>query len=197
MKHIQNTQDLIQWVEGKNKSFLLLYKSEGSLQSQCALDNLGKAMNSDTSAALVAADVTFVRDIHGQFGIDSIPTLVEFNRGKFFRTIKGCHESSFYKNLFQGNHAVLQQTQTAQEKPQKNVAVYSTPTCSWCNTLKSYLKDHQIRFSDIDVSRDAKAAEEMVKRSGQQGVPQTTINSEVIVGFDKARIDRLLGIQSK
>ncbi|MBU2554283.1 MAG: NrdH-redoxin, partial [Bacteroidetes bacterium] len=72
---------------------------------------------------------------------------------------------------------------------------YSTPSCSWCNTLKTHLKKNGIRFTDIDVSRDQKAAEAMVHRSGQQGVPQTDINGEMIVGFDKARINTLLGIQ--
>jgi len=46
----------------------------------------------------------------------------------------------------------------------------------------------------VDVSADQKSAEVMLKRSGQQGVPQTEINGEIIVGFDKVRINRLLGI---
>jgi glutaredoxin len=56
------------------------------------------------------------------------------------------------------------------------------------------LNDKGIKYSEIDVSKDSKAAEAMVKKSGQQGVPQTTIGSEHIVGFDKARIDKLLNI---
>ncbi|MEZ4999996.1 MAG: glutaredoxin domain-containing protein [Bacteroidales bacterium] len=82
----------------------------------------------------------------------------------------------------------------AESSPQKRVTVYSTPTCSWCNTLKTYLKDNHIIFRDIDVSTDQKAAAEMVRRSGQQGVPQTDINGTMIVGFDRARIDRMLEI---
>jgi len=74
--------------------------------------------------------------------------------------------------------------------------VYSTPSCSWCNTLKAYLKQNNIAFIEIDVSRDQKAADELVKRSGQMGVPQTDINGEIIVGFDKPRISRLLGLKS-
>jgi glutaredoxin-like YruB-family protein len=80
------------------------------------------------------------------------------------------------------------------EKPAKRVTVYSTPTCSWCNTLKTYLKLHNVLFNDIDLSRDQKAAEALVKRSGQTGVPQTDINGEIVVGFNKARINQLLGI---
>jgi glutaredoxin-like YruB-family protein len=79
-------------------------------------------------------------------------------------------------------------------KKQKSVTVYSTPTCSWCNTLKSYLKKNNIRFRDVDVSKDQKAAEAMVKKSGQQGVPQMEVNGQIVVGFDKVKINQMLEI---
>jgi len=78
--------------------------------------------------------------------------------------------------------------------PSKNVIVFSTPTCSWCVKLKRYLKENQIRFRSIDVSRDANAARDMVKKTGQQGVPQMWINNVPVVGFDKNKIDKLLEI---
>jgi glutaredoxin 3 len=76
----------------------------------------------------------------------------------------------------------------------KNVVVFSTPTCSWCRKLKSYLKENKVRFTDVDVSRDTKAANDMIRKTGQQGVPQMWINSKPIVGFDKNKIDRLLNL---
>jgi glutaredoxin-like YruB-family protein len=85
--------------------------------------------------------------------------------------------------------------QSADEKPAKNVTVFTTPTCSWCTTLKRHLDAHQIRYREVDVSKDQKAAEAMVRRSGQQGVPQTDINGQMIVGFDRERINRLLDIR--
>ena len=78
----------------------------------------------------------------------------------------------------------------------KRVIVFSTPTCSWCRKLKSYLKDNRIRFKDVDVSRDAKAARDMMRKSGQQGVPQMWINNRPIVGFDKQKINRELEIKN-
>jgi glutaredoxin 3 len=75
-----------------------------------------------------------------------------------------------------------------------NVVVFSTPTCGWCVKLKSYLKEQRVTFRDVDVSRDPRAAEDMVRKTGQMGVPQIWINSQAVVGFDKAKIDRLLGI---
>lgn len=74
------------------------------------------------------------------------------------------------------------------------VKVYSTPTCPYCVTLKEFFKDHNIEFEDIDVSQDEKARDEMVEKSGQMGVPVADINGEIVVGFDKEKISRLLKI---
>ncbi len=78
---------------------------------------------------------------------------------------------------------------------QAKVVVFSTPACSWCRTLKQYLKKQNIRFKDIDVSRDQAAAKDMLRRTGQQGVPVTLINNRAIVGFNKSEINRLLNIK--
>ena len=72
--------------------------------------------------------------------------------------------------------------------------VYSTPTCVYCKTLKGYLKTHKVEFEDIDVSKDEKQLQKMIKDSGQMGVPVVDIDGEVIIGFDKAKIDKLLKI---
>ena len=74
----------------------------------------------------------------------------------------------------------------------KKVIVFSTPTCSWCRKLKSYLKENKIRFVDVDVSKDPKAVQDMIKRSGKHGVPQIWINNKPVIGFEKEKIDRLL-----
>jgi len=72
--------------------------------------------------------------------------------------------------------------------------VYSTPTCVYCKTLKLYLKNNNIEFEDIDVSKDEKQLQKMIKDSGQMGVPVVDIDGEIIVGFDKEKIDKLLKI---
>ena len=74
------------------------------------------------------------------------------------------------------------------------IKVYSTPTCVYCKTLKGYLKKHNKEFDDIDVSKDEKQLEEMIKKSGQMGVPVVDIDGTTIIGFDKAKIDELLKI---
>jgi len=74
------------------------------------------------------------------------------------------------------------------------VRVFSTATCPWCVKAKAYLKQNNIEFEDIDVSKDATAAEEMIKKSGQRGVPVIEIDEKVIVGFDKGAIDSSLSL---
>ena len=77
---------------------------------------------------------------------------------------------------------------------QKKVVLFSTPTCSWCTRTKRYFIQNQIRFTEVDVTRDKRAARDIVRRTGQQGVPVILIGSQAIVGFNKSRIDSLLGI---
>jgi glutaredoxin-like YruB-family protein len=76
----------------------------------------------------------------------------------------------------------------------KKVVVYSTPTCPFCVRAKQYLKDNNIVYEDIDVSRDHARAQEMISRSGQMGVPVIDIDGTMVVGFDKGKIRTLLGI---
>lgn len=73
-----------------------------------------------------------------------------------------------------------------------SIKIYSTPTCPYCVQAKEYFKQKNIEFEDIDVSQDQKAAEEMVEKSGQMGVPVILIDDEVIIGFEKNRIEKLL-----
>ncbi len=75
------------------------------------------------------------------------------------------------------------------------IKVFSTPFCIYCVSLKQFLKEHNIEFEEIDVSKDKVAQEEMIKKSGQMGVPVVEIDGEIIVGFDKNKIVELLDIK--
>jgi len=76
----------------------------------------------------------------------------------------------------------------------KKVKVYSTATCPFCIRAKQFLKENAVSFEDIDISVNHEAAQEMIKRSGQMGVPVIDIEGELIVGFDKEKIRKALGI---
>jgi glutaredoxin-like YruB-family protein len=76
----------------------------------------------------------------------------------------------------------------------KQVKIYSTPTCPFCIRAKQFLKDNNVAFEDMDVSVNQAAAEEMIRKSGQMGVPVLDIDGELIVGFDKEKIKQALAL---
>jgi len=81
-----------------------------------------------------------------------------------------------------------------------NIKIYSTPSCVYCKMLKDYLSQKKIAFEDINVATNHVVGREMVKKSGQMGVPVSIITTEngkeeIIIGFDKAHISKLLGIK--
>ncbi|MBE6052882.1 MAG: NrdH-redoxin [Clostridium sartagoforme] len=72
------------------------------------------------------------------------------------------------------------------------IKVYTTNTCPWCTKVKNYLSSKNVRFEEVNVGLNRAAALEMVNKSGQMGVPVLEINGNIVVGFDKGRIDSLL-----
>jgi len=193
MKTLTSLQALKKETGSNENVWLLLFK-KGSAQSDCAYKNFLTAAKKATESnkVLCLADVNEVRDIHTEYGVTSVPTLLHFEKGIMRNLVKGCHQPEQFNVIF--DKSAVAMPLNGEKKSQKNVTVYTTPTCTWCNTIKRHLQEYGIRYREVDVSRDQKAAEEMVRRSGQQGVPQTDINGEIIVGFDKPRINRLLGI---
>lgn len=192
MKQITSFNALKNELQTNDSVWLLLYK-KGSAQSDCAYENFLKAEAKAGNNVLLTADVNEVRDIHTEYNITSVPTLINLEKGELKNIVKGCHQPEQFNAIFEKSAFVA--SGTGEEKPQKNVTVYTTPTCSWCTTLKRHLDEYGIRYREVNVAADQKAAEEMMKKSGQQGVPQTDINGQMIVGFDKVRINSLLGIQ--
>jgi len=75
------------------------------------------------------------------------------------------------------------------------VKLFVTPACPYCFTLKEFLKEKGIEFEEIDVSKDEKAREEMIKKSGKLEAPVIDIDGQIVVGFDKEKIVKLLNIK--
>jgi glutaredoxin-like YruB-family protein len=73
------------------------------------------------------------------------------------------------------------------------VRVYSTTTCPYCKMAKEFLDEKGVSYDDLDVAVDAGARDEMIKKSGQMGVPVIDVDGEVIIGFDRERLTGLLG----
>lgn len=72
------------------------------------------------------------------------------------------------------------------------VKVFTTNACPWCVKAKSYLTKKGVEYTELNVQDDMEAREEMVKKSKQMGVPVLDINGTIIIGFDKAAIDKAL-----
>ena len=190
LKQINSYNELINNIDDAEKAYLLLYKKDSTI-SNCALNNIKQAVKANDKFLILTADVSTVRDIHEKYSITTVPSLLKFEKGELKNVVKGCNDSNFYKSLFAEN---VFSASNENDVPQKRVIVYSTPTCSYCNQIKKYFDQHNIRYRNIDVSKNQRAAEEMVKRSGQQGVPQTDINGQIVIGFDRLKINRLLNI---
>ncbi len=68
----------------------------------------------------------------------------------------------------------------------KNITIYSTPTCHFCNEAKKYMKEHNIAYTEHDVAKDLDQRKIMVDKSGQLGVPVIDIDGKILVGFEEA-----------
>jgi glutaredoxin 3 len=79
--------------------------------------------------------------------------------------------------------------------------VYSTTTCPYCKMVKDYLTQNNVQFTEKLVDQDDAARKEMMDIStGFMGVPFTVIDKdgqkETIIGFDKGKLNQILGLQS-
>lgn len=72
------------------------------------------------------------------------------------------------------------------------VKIYTTPSCTYCNKAKKYLKENHVTFTEYNVAKDMRRADEMVKKSGQMGVPVLDVHGKVIVGFNQPEIEKAL-----
>jgi glutaredoxin-like YruB-family protein len=76
----------------------------------------------------------------------------------------------------------------------QNVIIYSTPSCHFCHLAKDFFKANNVVYTEYNVASDTEKRKEMVEKSGQMGVPVIIIGTELIVGFDKPKIAKLLGL---
>ncbi len=75
------------------------------------------------------------------------------------------------------------------------ITIYTTPTCVYCKATKAFFKENNVVYEERDVSVDAKARDEMIAKSNQMGVPVIDIDGQIVTGFDKAKLQELIGIK--
>jgi glutaredoxin 3 len=72
------------------------------------------------------------------------------------------------------------------------VDLFSTPDCPHCRSARDYLSGRGVKFREHDVSRDQDALQRMLVLSGRATVPTIRAGNEVLVGFDRAKLEHML-----
>lgn len=178
-------------VKSKQEFFMLMFYSNSSQKSLEALDIIKKFSDDNPNVPVFAVNASNVKDIHPKYGINAVPAVILFKNGEASQFIYGVQSKEYYEKLLVSAPPKMSEGKGAKSH---RVVIYTSPTCSWCSATKAYLRQHNIQFREIDVTRDPNAAAELVRRSGQRGVPQTDIDGTIVVGFDKPKLNRLLGI---
>ncbi|KKU78905.1 MAG: Glutaredoxin-like protein, YruB-family [Parcubacteria group bacterium GW2011_GWA2_47_7] len=76
----------------------------------------------------------------------------------------------------------------------KSVSIYTTETCGYCKMAKEFFHKNNVEFQEFDVGKDLAKRQEMIEKSGQMGVPVIMVESDIIVGFNKPKLQELLNI---
>jgi len=190
IKWIQGLHHLTELQQNHPDGLILLFYGDFSPASERALAELEQFTAEDGTTPVYALDVEKVKGVHKQFGVTSVPTVITLKNGAVDQRMEGVESAQFYARLFSGaQHDVYR---SATDAPARRVIVYSGPGCPACGSAKAYLRRRGVRFREIDIGRDQQAAQSLVKRSGQMAVPQIDINGQLIVGFDRAKIDKIL-----
>jgi len=79
---------------------------------------------------------------------------------------------------------------------EKNVVIYTTPTCVYCKAAKEFFQENDIKYEEKNVATDQEAQQAMVQKSGQMAVPVIDVGGEIVIGFDKDKLSELLGVNA-
>ncbi len=189
-------QNYFNEIREKHKEYLvLLFWGDFSSPAKRALSELEQFSRDYADIPIYAVDVLKIKTIHKEYGVHSVPTILVIKNEKVIGLLEGV-ESAAYYGVQIGGAAPTKLARLAKKK-KKRVTVYSGPGCPACGTVKAYLRQNSIAFREVDISRDQVAAEKIIKRSGQRAIPQIDINGRLVVGFDKPKLDNLLGIQAE
>ncbi len=195
IEEIQNRVHLDKLKKENEALLIIIFHADSSEKSKKALDALKMVKDENPKAPIFRVNASKVRDIHPIYGINTIPTVLILKKDKVSNIIYGIQDKQYYETLLYDTPTFI--STEKKERKQHRVVVYTSSTCSWCGAVKSYLMKNRIVFREVDISRDERAGQDLVRRSGQMGVPQTDIDGRIIVGFDKPKLDAILGIRNR
>jgi len=191
---------MIEWIKDrksigqmreKHREFLILvFHANFSSASKRALAEIEQFSRENKEMPVYVIDVEKAKGVHKQFSVESVPTVLVLEKGKVIRRIEGAESAQFYARVLSG--AAPSRLKKSKKPVSHNVIVYSGASCPACGFAKNYLRKRGVGFRDIDISRDPHAAERLVQRTGRMAVPQIFIDGHLVVGFDQAKIDKLL-----
>lgn len=144
-------------------------------------------------APLYLVDVGRVKDVHRHYGVTAAPSVIKVRGERTIQVVAGESPLAEYEALVTGAPAAAPAGTDGAGRARR-VTVYTTPSCPWCLRVKDYLKRNRIPFREVDVAADEGAARRLTARTGQMGVPQTDIDGQFVVGFDRLKLNQLLGL---
>jgi len=172
---------------------VLFFWGEFSDAAQRGLLELTKFVHEYKEVPVCVIDVQQTKGVHKEYGVDCVPTVLVMKNGREADRFEGVESAAFYATQL-GGMAPAHLARPSRKKALR-VTVYTSPGCPPCGLVKTYLRAHGISFRSVDISRDERAAREIVRRSGQQAVPQIDVNGRIVVGFDRGTLANLLGIR--
>jgi len=189
-------RDHLETVQDEHRDYLVLaFWGDFSGAAQRALKELKHFAQEHKDIPVFVVDVQKVRGVHKQFDVKRVPTVLAIEKGEVTKSVEGVESARFYGLHFAG--AEPSRAAVSGGSTVRHVVVYSGPGCPACGLVKNYLRRHGVSYREVDISRDPRAAEKIARRSGQMAVPQTDINGQLVVGFDRAKLNRLLGIREE
>lgn len=189
---VTDADALLSRLEGETRTAVLGFFGSFSETARRVEPDFRKFCEAHPDVPAYLVDVGRVKGLHARFGVSAVPTAVAVEGMRAIRRAVGPHDADGYARALLGTPAPARDG--SPRRPGHRVTVFTTPTCTFCTRVKAHLRQHGVPFKEIDVSRDQAAMQRMVARSGQMGVPQLDIDGRMIVGFDRPRIDALLGL---
>ncbi len=190
MFEVESKEQFHNFLADKKELVLVVFYKETSQKSMELLKVLKDFEKTNKDIPIYGVNVANVREIHPSYGINTAPSVLVLKDGKKVNVIVGLQTKEFFENLL----AEEIMRSKGSEKKVIRVVVYTSDGCPWCERAKSYLRGLMIPFTEVNVSRKPAEADKLVKRTGQMGTPQIDINGNFVIGFDKPKIDKLLGI---
>ena len=195
IEEIQNRVHLDKLKKENEALLIIIFYADSSEKSKKALDELKMVKDENPKATIFRVNASKVKDIHPIYEINTVPAVLVLKKDKVSNIIYGIQDRQYYETLLYDTPTFI--STEKKEMEHHRVVVYTSSTCSWCGAVKSYLMKNRIVFREVDISRDERAGQDLVRRSGQMGIPQTDIDGRIVVGFDKPKLDAILGIRDR